>query len=124
MNVVDSSGWLEYLADGTNASFFAPSILDGTQLLVPSICVYEVFKKVLQQRDEAAAVQAIIDMSHGRLIELERSIAISAARLSHQHKVPMADSIIYATAQAYGATLWTQDGHLKDLPRVKYTEKK
>jgi len=124
MNIVDSSGWLEYFAEGSNADFFAPAIEDPKNLLVPVICIYEVFKKVLQQRGENQAQIHVGDMKHGKVIEMDESLALSAARLSAELKLPMADSLILATARAHNAILWTQDEHFKDLDGVKYVEKK
>ncbi len=124
MNIVDSSGWLEYFAEGSNADFFAPAIEDTANLLVPVICIYEVFKKVLQQKGENQAQIHVGDMKHGKVIEMDESLALSAARLSAELKLPMADSLILATARAHNAILWTQDEHFKDLDGVKYVEKK
>lgn len=124
MNIVDSSGWLEYFAEGNNASFFAPAIEDTKNLLVPVICIYEVFKRVLQQSGINAAQTNIGDMKLGKIIELNESLALSAAKLSADLKLPMADSIILATARANNAILWTQDEHFNDIDGVKYIEKK
>ncbi|HEX7566985.1 MAG TPA: type II toxin-antitoxin system VapC family toxin [Anaerolineaceae bacterium] len=124
MNVVDSSGWLEYFADGSNADFFAPAVEDSQQLLVPVICIYEVFKRVLQQRGLAAAQTNIADMLSGQVIVLDDSLAMSAAKLSIELKLPMADSIILAAARAYDAVLWTQDDHFNGLDQVKFIERK
>ncbi len=124
MNVVDSSGWLEYFADGDNADFFAPAIEDTKNLLVPVICIYEVFKRIRQQSGITEAQQHIGDMKLGQIIELDESLALSAAKISTDLKLPMADSLILATARAHNATLWTQDEHFKDLDGVKYIEKK
>jgi predicted nucleic acid-binding protein len=123
MNLVDSSGWLEYFADGRNAKFFAPALEDTENLLVSTINIYEVFKKVLQQRGEDAALQAAALMHQGAVVELTSPIAMDAARLSAELKLPMADSLILATARNYGATLWTQDDDFEDLPYVKFTRK-
>jgi predicted nucleic acid-binding protein len=123
MNVVDSSGWLEYFADGPNADFFAPAIEDVAALLVPTISIYEVFKRVLQQRGEGEALQAAAMMAQGREIELDTSLALEAAKLSTEEKLPMADSIMLATAQAYEATLWTQDADFEGIARIQYIEK-
>jgi len=120
MNVVDSSAWLEYFANGPNASFFAPTIERTADLAVPSLSLYEVFKRILQQRDEGAALQAVAVMQQGRVVDLDASLVLIAARLSSEHKLPMADSIILATAQAYGAVLWTQDADFKGMPGVEY----
>jgi predicted nucleic acid-binding protein len=124
MNVVDSSGWLEYLTDSANADFFASPILDGEQLIIPTICIYEVFKRVLAQFGEERALDAAGSMGEGLLIELNRQIAIEAALVSVRLKLSMADSIILATARAYDAVLWTQDEHFKGIEGVRYIEKK
>jgi toxin FitB len=123
MNVVDSSGWLEYFADGPNASFFATAIEDVGKLIVPSISLYEVFKRVLQQRSETDALQAVALMSQGQVIDLDQPLALRAAQLSATLGLPMADSIILATAQSVNATLWTQDADFKDIPGVQYIAK-
>jgi len=124
VNVVDSSGWLEYLADGPNADFFANSILATADLLVPTLSLYEVFKRVLQQRGEDDALQAVALMQQGTIVELSAPLALSAARISFNDKIPMADSIMLATARAYGATLWSQDSDFENIADVKYTAKK
>jgi predicted nucleic acid-binding protein len=123
MNVVDSSGWLEYFADGPNADFFAPSIEDVAELIVPSISVYEVFKKVFGQRGEGDALQAVATMEQGVVIDLDTTLALSAAKASLDLRLPMADSIILATAQRYNAVLWTQDSDFSDIEGVRYVEK-
>ncbi len=123
MNVVDSSGWLEYFADGRNADFFAPSIEKFEELIVPSISIFEVFKRILQQRSEDAALQAIVAMQQGKVIDLDSTIAIHAAKLSATLKIPMADSIILETARANNATVWTQDADFEGLDGVQYIKR-
>ena len=120
MNLVDSSAWLEYFADGPNADFFAPAIERTRDLLVPTIVVFEVYERVLQQRQEPAALEAVSVLQHGQLIELTASLAIAAARISQDEKLPMADSIILATARARNALIWTQDNDFQEMDRVKY----
>src|SRR5262245_16006460 len=124
MNVVDSSAWLEYFADGPNAPSFAPIITDLDHLIVPVISIYEVFKRVLQQRSETEALQAVAIMNQGQVIDLNQTLALSAAKLSADLTLPMADSLILATARAYGATLWTQDADFKSVTDVQYIAKK
>ncbi len=124
MNIVDSSAWLEYFANGPKASFFASAIERIEGLLVPSLTLYEVFKRVLQQRGEGNALQAVAVMQQGTVVDLDARIAVSAARISHENKLPMADSVILATARAYGATVWTQDADFKGLPDVQYRKRK
>jgi predicted nucleic acid-binding protein len=123
MNVVDSSGWLEYFSAGPNANFFAPVIKDTVHLIVPVICVYEVFKRILQQQGLSAAETNIADLYNGELVSLTPSLAISAAVISDKLKLPMADSFILAVARAYQAVLWTQDEHFKDVEGVQYIAK-
>ena len=123
MNVMDSSGWLEYFADGANAEFFAPVIENLDELLVPTISLYEVFKRVLQQVGEDKALEAVAVMMQAQVVDLDTSIAISAAKISDEIKIPMADSIMLATARNYEAVLWTQDVDFADLPDVKYVAK-
>ena len=120
MNVVDSSGWLEYLADGPNASFFAPAIERSADLLVPTLSIFEVFKRVLGQCDESLALQSIALMHQGRVVELTASLALDSARLSRSARLPMAESIMLATARAHGATLWTQHSDFEGLPDVRF----
>lgn len=124
MNVVDSSGWLEYFAGGSNASFFAPVIKQTDALVVPSVCMYEVFIRLLAQRREEDALQAIGIMSLGLIADLNREIAIHAAHISSEFKLAMADSIILATARAHQATLWTQDSDLASLEEVEYIKRR
>lgn len=120
MNVVDTSGWVEFLFGGTNADVFAPLVEDTANLLVPVICLYEVFKKVNAVADEPRALQAVAQMKQGQVIELSEAIALRAALISLKHRLPMADSLILSTAWSKQATLWTQDKHFAGLPGVAY----
>ncbi len=120
MNVVDSSGWLEYFADGPNSGFFTKAVENTSDLVVPTLSLYEVFKRVLQQRGEGDALQAVAIMQQGRVMELTSPLALSAARISLDLSIPMADSVILATAQAWDATLWTQDADFEKISGVKY----
>ena len=122
MNLVDSCGWLEYFADGPQADFYAPALEETGSLLVPTICLLEVFKRVLQQRGEDAALQAAAAMHQGVIVPLDASLALRAARISCDLKLPLADTVILATAQTYHAVIWTQDAHFKGLEGVRYTE--
>ena len=124
MNVVDSSAWLEYFANGPNASFFASSIEAPEELLVPSLTIYEVFKRVIQQRDEGDALRAVALMQQGRIIDLDAPLAMSAARVSLETRMPMADSVVLATARLHDALLWTQDADFEGLPGVRYRPRK
>lgn len=120
MNLVDSSGWLEYLAEGPNAEFFAAAIEDTEHLIVSTINIYEVFKRVLQQRGEDAAMRAAALMHQAEVADLTAGISMNASKISIELKLPMADSLILATARAYDAVLWTQDGDFGGLPGVKF----
>jgi predicted nucleic acid-binding protein len=123
MNVVDSSAWLSYFAGDENASVFAKPIEDIDLLLVPSITITEVFKNILRQRDEESALIAVAHMKQGEVISLDSELAIEAAGYGITHKLPLADSIIFATATKYKAKLWTQDSDFEGLPNVKYCAK-
>jgi predicted nucleic acid-binding protein len=120
MNVVDSSAWLEYFADGPNAEEFATVVGDHENLVVPTIAIFEVFKRVRVQRDAEAALRAVSQMKRGRIVELGADLAIAAAELSAESRLPLADSVILATARAADATLWTQDSHFEGLEGVEY----
>ena len=122
MNIVDSSGWLEYFADGANASFFAPAIQRPQELIVPTVSIYEVFKRIVQQKDESDGLRAIAAMHQGSVLPLDEALALSAARLSLDVKLPMADSIMFASAKATESVLWTQDAHFKGMEGVRYVE--
>jgi predicted nucleic acid-binding protein len=124
VNVVDSSGWLEYFAGGPNANFFAKPIEATAELVVPTLSLYEVFKKIAQQRGEGDALQAVAVMQQGRVVELSSTLALSAAKVSMQLSIPMADSVILATARATDAVLWTQDADFAKVPGVRYVAKK
>lgn len=119
MNVVDSSGWLEYFAGGKNAGFFARTIEGTSRLIVPTLSLFEVFKRVLQQRDEPAALQAVALMHQGRVVDLDATLALAAARLSSAERLPLADSVMLASARAFSATLWTQDSDFEGRDGVR-----
>ena len=123
MNIIDSSGWLEYFADGPNAPFFSHPIQNTAELIVPSITVYEVFKAVLWQRNESDALQAAALMLQGSVVDLSAGISILAAKMSLEEKLPMADSIILATARLYQATVWTEDADFDGIAGVQYIPK-
>jgi toxin FitB len=124
MNIVDSSGWVEYLTKGANGPVFLPIVQDTQNLLVPTISIYEVFRRVLREMDAETALQITGVMSLGKEVVLDREIAIEAAKISADRKLAMADSIILATARAFEATLWTQDVHFQGIEGVRYVEKK
>jgi predicted nucleic acid-binding protein len=125
VNVVDSSGWLEYFAEGPNAKFFAPPLQASSDLLVPTLSLYEVFKRVFDLRGENAALVAVALMQQGgTVVDLTRSIAVAAARLSLELKLPMADSVMLATARQEDAVFWTQDADFQNVPGIKYIPKR
>jgi toxin FitB len=120
LNLVDSCGWLEYFADSPQAEFYAGAIEDTKNLLVPTICLLEVFKCILRQRKEDAALQAAAVMHQGFIIPLTSELALKAAKIGSEFKLPLADSVIFATARIYQSIIWTQDIHFKDLDGVRY----
>jgi predicted nucleic acid-binding protein len=123
MNVVDTSGWLEYFAGGHNGSQFAAPIKDFEQLVVPTICLYEISKVILRESDEDHLLQALAAIQKGEIASLTPSLSTAAAKISLKYKLPMEDSIIYTTANHFDATLWTQDVDFKGLPNVNYIQK-
>ena len=124
MNIVDSSGWLAYFADEPNANHFLIPLNDSASLVVPTVTIYEVFKVVLRESKENEALQAVVAMQKGTVVDLTTTLAIAASKLSLKYKLPMADSIILATANEFNATLWTQDSDFKNIGGVKYFPEK
>ena len=124
MNIIDSSGWLEYFADTKNADNFAPAIEDLANLITPTIIIYEVFKKIRTYTTENDALEKIAHMKRGIVVDLDLEIALNATKLSKIHNLPMADSIILATAHQYNATIYTQDVDFKGIEGVKYFKKR
>jgi toxin FitB len=122
MNLVDTSGWIEYFFGGSNASFFSGPIEAIDELVVPTVCLYEAFKKISLVADQSRALRAIAQMKQARVIDLTPDIALKASVISIQHKLPMADSLIYATAKTVDATVWTQDEHFRGLPQVNFRQ--
>lgn len=124
MNIVDSSGWLEYLADGPNSAFFSRPLEETADLVVPTITIYEVFKVVFRQRGESDALQSVALMQQGLVVDLTPDISILAARMSLECRLPMADSIILATSRLFEAPIWTQDSDFEGIEGVRYVAKK
>jgi predicted nucleic acid-binding protein len=124
MNVVDSSGWLEYLGGGPNAKRFAPAIEEARELVVPVITLYEVYKRMHQQRGKDAALDAVAAMMEGRVVDLDGAAALSAAEVALKLGLSMADSIVLSAARTYGATLWTQDADFEGIAGVRYVAKR
>ena len=122
-NVVDSSAWLAYFADTSGAKHFAGAIETVDRLVVPAVCLLEVFKVVLLQRGESDALQAVALMQQGSVVDLDAPLALAAAKAGVEIKLPLADSIVYATAQAVGGVVWTQDEDFEGLPGVEYFPK-
>jgi predicted nucleic acid-binding protein len=122
LNVVDSCGWIEHYSDGPNAGFFAAALEDAANLLVPSVCIYEVNKATLRRAGEDLALAVVSAMRLGRVVDLDSGLALAAVALSLEHDLPALDSFILATARAHGATLWTQDDHFEGLDGVKFVE--
>lgn len=122
--MVDSSGWLEYTNDGPNADLFEPAIVAVARLVVPTISLYEVFKKVFRERGEEDALALVGHMRQAQVIDLDATLALEAGKLGIDFQLPLADSVILATARAYRATLWTQDEHFKGIPGVQYIPKR
>jgi toxin FitB len=120
MNVVDSSAWIEYFTDGPNASFFAKPIEATEKLVVPTLTLYEVFKRIHRERGETDALEKAAHMMQGRVVDLTASLALEAARVSVDEELPMADAMILTTARSFGATLWTQDAHFEHTSGVEY----
>jgi toxin FitB len=123
MNIVDSSGWLAYFADEPNAEHFLTPLDDSTSLVVPTVTIYEVFKVILRESSENDALQAVAAMRKGTVVDLTAALAIAASKLSVEHNLPMADSIILATAKEFSAELWTQDSDFINISGVKYFPK-
>jgi len=124
MNVVDSSGWLAYFADEPNAKHFLAPLSDPASLVVPAVTIYEVFKVIIRESGENDALLAAMAMQKGTVVDLTVSLAIAASKLSLEHDLPMADSIILATAQEFNATIWTQDSDFETMNNVKYFPRK
>jgi predicted nucleic acid-binding protein len=123
VNVVDSSGWIEYLADAPGADFFAPALENTEELVVPTICLLEVARHVHRESGEGMALQALALMQQARVVDLLPEVIQMAARVGKDHRLPLADSVVYATGRLYGAIVWTQDSDFNGLEGVQYTPK-
>jgi len=124
MNIVDSSAWMEYFKNSKNAEHFAKVIEDFDKLLIPSIVLYEVFKKLFQTVGEQGAIDALGHMQMAKIIGVHSNAALTAAKYSMDYKLAMADALILAIAKQAKATLWTQDADFKGIDGVKYFKKK
>ena len=123
LTVVDSSGWIEFFTDGPQADDFAPAIEASSQLIVPSLSLLEVFQWVLREHGESAAIQATALMQRGQVVELSAQLALEAAQLGLAHHLPMADSVILATARRHKARLLTLDSDFADISDVMWIRK-
>lgn len=122
-HILDSSAWLECLEDGPNSKHFAPVLRKLPDIIIPSVVITEVRKVALRQRTIQQAEEVTRAMQSGIVVPIDEQIAVTAANLSLKHKLPLADSLIYATALFQAATLWTQDADFEGLPHVKYFPK-
>lgn len=123
MNVVDSSGWIEFFQAGTNGPIFKPVIEQRDQLMVPVIALYEVHKILSRKLPEYAVNQALDVMRLGRVIDLTDRRAIAASLIAAKHKLAMADAVMYSIAREYKAMFWTQDVDYQGLESVRYCPK-
>ncbi len=123
MIIVDSCGWLEYFIDGSLAGEYEKYLKKPDELLTPTIVLYEVYKKVKAEKGEKNALLIVAQMGNTEVVSLTDSLALSAADISLKYKIPMADSIIKATADSRNCDIVTSDSHLKDLPNVIYLKK-
>ena len=122
MIVVDSCGWLEVLASSTLGEAYRPALAKADELIVPTVCLLEVGRRLLAWSGEAAAASGVAVMSQATVVPLGASLALEAARLGPATGLPCADSIIYATARRHDAELWTHDEHFRGLPGVRFME--
>ncbi|MCL1948073.1 MAG: type II toxin-antitoxin system VapC family toxin [Chitinivibrionia bacterium] len=124
MNIVDTSLWIEYFSGRLVNESVKNVAEDKVNLIVPTICIYELYKKSLIEHGETRAKTIVGIMQNGtNVVNLDEEIAKTAAMFSKEHKLPMADSVIYATAKTYNAIIWTQDKHFEGLNSVKYFSK-
>jgi predicted nucleic acid-binding protein len=120
VNLLDSSGWLEFFGNGPHAGEFLPALADLEQLLVPTIVLYEVSKRVTLLRGEGQVAEVVATMRRGRVVDLDTPLALSAAAASVAERLPMADAIILATARRHSATVWTMDSDFEGKAGVRY----
>jgi predicted nucleic acid-binding protein len=124
MTIIDTSGWLEYFTGGLNSDFFSTAIKKDANIIIPTIILYELWKKISREKGEDKAIELVAQLKRYEIVPLDENLSISAAKISNKYGIPMADSIIYATLKKYNATLWTQDSDFKDFENIKYIEKK
>jgi toxin FitB len=121
--VLDSSGWIEWLSGGSGASNFAPAVMMAEKLVVPSVTMFEVVRWSLMKGGDVQAQTVAELMRRGTLVDLDAKLSIDAAVLARVHKLPTADSIVFATAKRFGAELWTQDPDFAAIAGVRYFPK-
>lgn len=124
MIVLDSSGWLEFFADGPYAEEFAARLRQPGSVLTPTVAIYEVYKWVKRERSEEEAVEAVATMKKTRVLDLTEELALTAADLSLAHKLAMADSMMLAVARAHDAELMTTDSAFIGIAGAKVFSKK
>ena len=122
MIVVDSCGWVERFAGSSYGELYGPALQDPEAIVVPAVCLTEVFRTLAREAGEPAALAAAGVMRQATVVALDGELAIEAGRVGLQHGLPLADSIIYATAQRHHAELWTHDAHFRGLPGVRFVE--
>jgi toxin FitB len=123
VNIVDSSGWIEYLSGGPNAAFFRDPIEDEEALLVPTLSLCEVYRHLVRHLGRHEALSIVAAMRQGTVIDLDDRLALDAAELSVATKLALADSIMLATARAHRAVFWTQDADFEGLEGVRLNRK-
>lgn len=123
LKVVDSCGWLAFFGGEANASFFEAAFVHPSTLIVPALTLYEVGRRMLQQKGEDAALEALSVMQKGRVVQLEPADLFAAAKTAATHQLSMADAIIWQTAHVHGAVLYTQDNGLRHMPQVIFKSK-
>lgn len=122
MNVVDSCGWLEHLAGTSLGEQYGRAIQDTDSLVVPVVCLCEVLRTVMRRAGPDRALEVVAAMGCGTVVDVDSPLAVAAARLGVEHRLPLADSLIYATARLRGAEVWTHDAHFRGLPGVRFIE--
>ncbi len=122
-NLVDSSGWLEFFTDGPLALKYLRYLERPQEAVVPSLVIYEVYKKIKKERSEEEALIAVAHMGKAKIVVLDDALAMSAADISLKYNLPMADAIIYATALQEDARLITSDSHFSHLDNVIFLKK-
>ena len=122
MIVVDSCGWVERFAGSPLGELYGAAMQDPGEMLVPAVCLTEVFRLLAREAGEPAALVGSGVMQQARVVALDAELAIGAARAGQAFRLPLADSVVYATAQAHGAEVWTHDEHFRGLPGVRFLE--